>query len=459
MFILDEILKATKGKLVLKGKTDTFDNVSIDSRTVQPKEIFIAIKGPNFDGHDFIREAISKGAFCVIAYRKDIVNQIARELKDSNLTVSIVCVDSTQQALVDLASYNHKRFPVPILAITGTNGKTTTKDMTADILSLDYNVLKTDGTQNNKIGVCQSLLRLDKNHDIAVLEFGTNHVGEIEGLTKIARPNIGVITNIGPGHLEFLSDKKTVFKEKRSLLQNLKEPAAAIINIDDAYLSSVSNKKRFSFGIINKCDIEADDISGRKGKLSFTINKKHKFILNSIARHNVYNALAAVTSGLIFGVDINRASKILSEFKFPESRLNILNINNITVLDDTYNSNPASLKAAIEALHKYPTSSHRILVMADMLELGKRSLDLHRNIGEIVARSNIDHLITLGNFSSHAGERAKQICKDSKTIAICDSHEQVTSMLLNMMADGDVVLIKGSRGMEMEKIIENLKNK
>ena len=457
MFTLKEILNLTGGRSAHKDSGIAIKNISIDSRTINPKDLFIALKGNNFDGHDFIRAAISRGASCVIASDKVLIDRLITEFKCSNLDFPIIGVKDTLKALTDLAGYNRRRFPVPIIAITGTNGKTTTKDMTASILSADYNVLSNEGTQNNGIGVALSLLKLNKNHDIAVLEFGTNHPGEIKALAKIAHPNIGVITNVGAGHLEFFLNIKNVFKEKSSLLKSLDAPAVGIINKDDLYLSDISGKKTFSFGVRDKSDLGAGRIIYKNNRLNFVVNKKYKFTLNSVVWHNVYNALAALSCGLIFGVDINKAEKILSEFRFPSSRLNILTLKNVTILDDTYNSNPASLRVAIEALTRYPASSRRILVMGDMLELGRNSINLHKSIGRVVSRSDIDCFISVGDLSKHAAKAAKQSYKSFQTIKVCKSCDEAIDVLRGIIKKGDVILIKGSRAMQMERIVKKLK--
>lgn len=447
---LQEILKITKGKSWGRKKDIVFEGVSIDSRTLVARQLFIAVKGTRFDGHDFIKEAVRKGALGAIASDIKVIQSLNGEFP-------IIQVGNTLQSLVDLAHYNRKRYTIPLIAITGANGKTTTKDMTAAVLSCRYNVLKNKGSQNNEIGLSLNLLLLEKRHQIAVMEFGTNHPGEIERLANIACANIGIITNIGPAHLEFFRTVENVFKEKTSLLAKLYPPAFGIINNDDAHLATITPQKTITFAIKNKADITASNITLKDGALSFLINKRHKFMLNSIAQHNVYNALAAICCGLIFGVDIKEMPEKLREFSFPPSRMSVLHLDDVTILDDSYNSNPSSLKAAIETLWRYP-ASRKILVMADMLELGESADKLHRDIGRLIGESNVDWLITLGDFSKYAAEEANKLCRNSKRILSCVSQEEVTSILLDTMAKGDVVLFKGSHAMGVGKIIENIKS-
>ena len=347
MFTLNELLKATGGKLIRGASDSPIRGISIDSRTLKPQEAFIAIKGINFDGHDFIPEAINRGASCVIKNRQSKTK--------GALPVALLEVKDTLLALGDIARFQRRKFNLPVIAVTGSNGKTTAKEMIAEVLSVKFRVLKNPGTKNNQIGLPMTLLNLSAGYDMAVLEIGTNHFGEVDYLSRICLPNIGVITNIGPAHLEYLNDLKGVFREKCALLKNLKRPALAILNADDKLLKKELCRKTkgsivLGFGTRQKSDFFASDIRSKAGRTEFLLRKKHRFALNTAGYHNIYNALIAIGIGRIFGLSYPGISASLSGFTFPEGRLNLKTINNLTFLDDTYNSNPFSLEQALSAL-------------------------------------------------------------------------------------------------------------
>lgn len=460
MFKIDELLKITSGKWIVGSKIKEVKAISLDSRSIKKGEAFIAIKGDNFDGHDFIGEAIAKGAVCIIREKAEMGYRPLAQ-------AGVIEVMDTQKALGDIARFLREKSNIPFIAVTGSNGKTTTKDMIAWVLSKRFDVLKNEGTKNNQIGVPLTLLNLRPNHQIAVLELGTNHFGEIDYLAKICQPNIGIITNIGYAHLEYLKDLKGVFKEKYALVDNLKRPYISILNADDPFLRKklIGKSKRtviFGVGIKNKSDFFASDIRGVEKGIEFLINpdfsggkgkKGLKIKLDTFGFHNVYNALVAAAVARIFGMDYEEIAFRLSLFKLPPGRLNFTTVHNIKFIDDTYNSNPVSFRQALNTLSNFKTKGRKILVMGDMLELGVDEKILHSQAGEEVV-GICDTFIGVGDLSKLAVEAAKKAGFDIKNIFTCESSQKAREVLFNQISPGkdDIVLVKGSRLMGMEKI-------
>jgi UDP-N-acetylmuramoyl-tripeptide--D-alanyl-D-alanine ligase len=453
MFKVTEILKATKGNLVCGNKDVIVEGVSIDSRTIKSGEAFIAIKGNNFDGQDFIKEAISKKA-------KAVIIQSTEYRVQSTEKISFILVKDTTKALGDIARFHREKFDIPIIVVTGSNGKTTAKEMIAWVLSKKFKVLRNEGTKNNQIGLPLTLLNLDKSYNFAVLEAGTNHPGEIEYLARIAQLNIGIITDIGPAHLEFLKDLRGVFKEKRALVKHLKQPHIMILNADDNLLKKEAIRKVkkpaiFSFGVKHKTDFSASDIKILNGKIEFVVNKKYKFQLKTFGYYNVYNALIAISVARIFGMEYNDIALGLSDFDFPQSRLRLIELNSIKFIDDSYNSNPVSLEQALDALDNFHIKGRKIFVMGDMLELGNDKELFHRQAGQRVARV-CNSFITVGELSKKTAEVVRSRGLDIKNIFSCENSRQARDILFNKVVPNsdDIVLVKGSRMMKMEEVFK-----
>ncbi len=454
-FSVSEILEATQGEALIAGNlNDCFSGVSIDSRTLRQGDIFVCVKGGRFDGHNFIPEAIQKGAGCVIVSKQNAA------VLGSKMPDALIRVSDTLCALGQLAAYHRGRFSLPVIAVTGSNGKTTTKEMLSALLGAKYNVLKNEGTQNNLIGLSLSLLRLCQEHDIAVLELGTNHFGEIKELARIASPSMGIITNIGPSHLEFFGDESGVLKEKWSLIEGLANPRIAVLNADDNFLkeklSEDARRATFSFGIEQNSDFTARRITCGPAKVSFYINSC-PIVLNTPSKANIYNCLAAYAAARIFSVDAYDIIKKFREFRFPYSRFQLKNINGLRVIDDTYNANPASFLCAIKTLNGMPARGRKVLVMADMLELGDKGESLHRKIGREIAGADINVLIGVGKLSAIACDAAEQAGGSIlKTILRYPSARDARCGVLGLLKKGDTVLLKGSRAMHLEEIFKDI---
>jgi len=396
-------------KVLKNGK-----GISIDSRTVKPGELFIPIKGPNFDGHDFISYAKKKGAKVL-------------EVKDG------------LRALQALASFLRFKFKIPIIGVTGSVGKTTTKDMIASILSQEKPTLKNEENFNNEIGVPLTLLKLKKKHKFAVIEMAMQRLGEIAELAKIVRPTIAVITNIGEAHLKFLKTKKNVAKAKAEIFEFQTKKDFAVINADDEHFEHLWSKvlrqgrtksKVVTFGILEKADITPKDLKGIKLPLP--------------GEHNIYNALAAIAVAKILKIKKASIKKGLETFKASSKRLDIFDHpSGIRIINDTYNANPQSMEAALKVLSIH--QARKVAVLGDMFELGKSSPSAHKRIGKLARKLGVNVFVSVGKLSKSMG---------------ADFHftnnRAAIQGLKKIIKKRDAILIKGSRGMKMEEIVAGL---
>ncbi|MBU0547477.1 MAG: UDP-N-acetylmuramoyl-tripeptide--D-alanyl-D-alanine ligase [Candidatus Omnitrophica bacterium] len=452
MFTVDEIIKATRGKFIQGNLQDKLKDISTDSRGLRSKEAFLALRGNNFDGHNFIPAALKSGASCVIV-EKTACLKIPKG-------IALVQVKDTTLALGDLARFKRRKFKKPVIAITGSNGKTTVKDMIAWVLSANARVLKNDGTKNNHVGLPQTLIQLKEKDDFAVVEIGTNHFGEVDYLAAIAQPNIGVFTNIGPSHLEFLKNLRGVLKEKSGLLNNMVAPAIALFNADDQYLRClIKQEKRglhlFSYGIKEKSDFSATRIRLEGEKVRFRVNRKFDFRLSTLGTHNVYNALVAIAVGRILGLGVSEIASRLANFDFPGGRFKLIELKGLRFIDDTYNSNPFSLNSALVALDAMRCKGKKILIMGDMLELGRQKELLHRQVAGSI--TNVcDVLVSVGSLAGLTAQSVKACGFKIKNIFCCTSVQQARDLLFNKISPEakDIILVKGSRSMKMEEVFK-----
>lgn len=457
MFTVQEILKAAKGRLVRGPARACLRKVSTDTRTIKRGDIFVALKGNNFDGNDFIDQAIRKGAGCIIGNRSLALGSRL----EAQGKIPFIAVRDTMRALGDLARFHRLKFDIPVIAVTGSNGKTTTKEMISWVLGKKFKMLKNEGTKNNNIGLPMALLGLDKSHQLAVLEIGTNHFGEVGQLADICRPNIGVITNIGPSHLEHLRNLSGVLREKTALLKKLLPPRLAILNADDRLLWREIKKRgggfTFSFGIKTKGDFSASDISRKGERVVFRVCARHEYALNTGGAHNIHNALAAIAVGIAFGMPHQEIAARLEAFNLPGGRFNIIELERVTFIDDTYNSNPLSLGQALDSLAGLSCKGKKILVMGDMLELGSREKAFHARAGRLAARV-CDKLLTVGSRAESSAEAARLQGLSIKDIFSCESSLEARDILFKMISpgEGDVVLVKGSRSMKMEEVLKHV---
>jgi UDP-N-acetylmuramoyl-tripeptide--D-alanyl-D-alanine ligase len=430
--------------------------VSIDSRTIKKGELFVAIKGARFDGHDFVPEVINSGAWGALVGRSEL------ETKYASLggLRNILAVEDTISALQEMSQMHRKKFSIPIIGITGSNGKTTTKEMLASILNQRGSVLKNEGNLNNHIGVPLTLLKLDARHKSAAVEMGMSALGEIDALARIVSPDVGVITNIGPAHLEFLGTMDIVAQAKAELLGNLKMDGTAVLNADDRYFATLRNKyggRVLSFGIENKANVSASRIRQGNDFTDMTIEADDSMVnlrLPAVGKHNIYNALAATAAAIAVGIPLDAVKCGLEDFSPVAMRSELKQVKGRTVLADYYNANPGSVNAALETLISLRAGQKSVAVLGDMLELGDTTVDAHREVGRTVAHLGVDVLITMGSLAIHINEGALEEGMPKDRVIAAGSHAEAAALLKERSKNGDVVLIKGSRGMKMEKILE-----
>lgn len=456
MFTIKEILDCTGARLISGSPKREISGVSLDSRSIRENELFVALKGSRFDGHAFIEQARSQGAGAILFSDKAA---LIPSLKSSN-SLPILRVKDTVLALGALAHRYRMRFKIPVVAVTGSNGKTTTKEMLSCILGRRFNVLRNLGTENNHIGVPLTLLNLSQEHSCAVIEIGANHPGEIDRLSWMIQPSVGVITNIGPAHLKFFKSLKGVFAAKLELMRNLSKGAKLVINQDDQFLSQLNNKKfkTITFGLNRRSEFSAQIIRQVEGKTQILVNKKYQITLSTSGRHNVYNALASIATARSFGISYREIKDALASFKAPPMRMQILDLNDIKIINDCYNSNPGSLRWALQFLRDYSTQGKKIVVCGDMLELGRRAEKLHSDIGKRIARGKLDFLITVGSLSKNIASGAYSAGMSKRLIRTYHDTAEAAKFLRKITGSGDIVLIKGSRAMQMENVIECFTN-
>ncbi|MBU4320476.1 MAG: UDP-N-acetylmuramoyl-tripeptide--D-alanyl-D-alanine ligase [Nitrospinae bacterium] len=441
----EDVINATGGRIVYKNSNShPFTGVSIDSRTIGEGEIFVALRGVRFDGHDFIYKALERGSGALVNFPP------AEHLKGK----AIIYVKNTLSALQDIARYVRMRSNIPVIGITGTNGKTTTKELIASILSTKYRVHKNTGNLNNQIGLPLSLIKLGADDEVIVLEMGASSPGDIRELCRIAAPDCGVVTNIGPGHLEGFRSLEAVRNTKLELLDTVKK---VVVSADDAFLmQGVSGYQGevITFGIENKADVFAKDIRmkdrGSDFLLCFGEVNCVEITLNIPGAFNIYNALAASAIGQIFNIDPHDIKTGLESFKGVPMRLEIKELFGATVISDVYNANPASMEEAIKELVRLK-KERAIAVLGDMLELGPYAEEAHRKIGEWMSALPIDVFIGVGPLMSTAHSVFVKTGRQSFSVSTA---EEAGRILTGLCREGDTIVVKGSRGMGMEKVLE-----
>jgi UDP-N-acetylmuramoyl-tripeptide--D-alanyl-D-alanine ligase len=422
---------------------------SIDSRTIQPRELFFAVKGERMDGHDFVSQALEKGASAAVI-RKD---QLARYTAKTGL----MPVDDTLTALQTLASAVRRLWGKPLIGVTGSTGKTTTKEAIAHVLSIRFRVLKSEGNFNNHFGLPLMLLKIEPEHDIAVIEMGMSHAGEIAALAKIAQPEIGVVTNVAPVHLEFFDSVAGIARAKYELIAALPAGGTAVLNGDDKYVSQFGRDfkgKVVLYGLTASADVRAEDIRplGSEGSAFDVVagSCREKGALHLIGTHNIYNALAAVSVGLERGLSPSEAVSALESLAPADKRGQVVKLGNITIINDCYNCNPKALEAMVDALAAMP-AKRRIAVVGAMLELGPAGEDLHRQAGRYIAGKKIDWLLGVQGQAQQMVEAARQAGMQAEFVATA---EEAGEWLARETREGDVVLTKASRGVKLERALE-----
>jgi UDP-N-acetylmuramoyl-tripeptide--D-alanyl-D-alanine ligase len=425
---------------------------SIDSRTIQPGELFFAVKGERLDGHDFVEQALKNGAVAAVVRR----DQLACYPAETRL----LAVDDTLVALQKLAAFVRQLWGKPLIGVTGSAGKTTTKEAIAHILSTRYRVLKSEGNFNNHFGLPLMLIKLEPEHDMAVIEMGMSHLGEIKALAKIAQPETGVVTCVAPVHIEFFDSLASIARAKYELIESLPAGGTAVLNADDEYVSQFGRDFRgkvLTFGLNASADVRAEKIEPRGAlgsKFEVVVDSCHESAtLPLVGKHNIYNVLAAVAVALERGIAPSEAVAALSSLVPGDKRGQVIQVGDTTVINDCYNSNPRALDAMVDALATMP-ALRRIVVAGEMLELGLAGDELHRRCGQHIAERGIDIVVGVRGKAQHLVEAAR---KHGTPAEFLSTPQEAGEWLAREARKGDVVLLKASRGVKLEGALETWK--
>jgi len=452
-FNCGELIKAVGGKLLWGDSHKVFFGITTDSRKVEEGNLFIPLVGERFDGHDYIEQCFDAGA------RVCLTQKVIPEREDC----SAVLVTDTAKALRDIAAWHRNKFNIPVVGITGSVGKTSTKDMVSCVVAKKYNVLKTQGNFNNEIGLPLTFFNLEEKHEAAVIEMGMSGFGEISRLTAIAQPQIAVITNIGVSHIEKLGSQQGILKAKLEILEGLKPDGLVVLNGDDPLLREQRGKLKYRtvfYGMEWSADYFAENYQslGEEGS-SFTItldNKTYKIKVPVPGKHNVYNALAAIAVGIEMKIPMEIIVDGIAEYSPGSMRQNIISHKGIKIINDAYNASPQSMEAAINVLEELSARTRGIAVLGDMLEMGSMAEELHYSVGNFIKDKKISYLITVGKDSKNITRAVSDSGNCTINLRHFENNTDALEYIISIVKQGDYILIKGSRGMKMEQIAEGL---
>lgn len=453
---IKEICSALKGQLILGKEENYIERVSTDSRTASKGDLFFPIIGESHDAHKFIPMAIEGGCRSfIVSDRKEIMNHSIKDQLD------VILVEDTTKALQKLAAYYLSTFKVKKIGVTGSTGKTTTKDMLYYICSEKYKTARNVGNFNNHIGLPLTVLGFEEGIEVGILEMGMSEFGEINLLADIVRPDFGIITNIGTSHIENLGDREGILKAKLEITNFFNEDNVLVINEINDLLTKENTKgvyKSLSIGNNGKSDFILSDIADRGEEgIGFTIEHKletQRFELTIPGRHNAINGALAVAAAMKLGVTMEEAARGLAKIELTDKRLNIKGKDGIKVIDDTYNASPESMKAGIDVLMA-TKGIRKIAILADMLELGEESPKYHSEVGDYAAKKKVDLLIAVGDEAKYIAEAGKAILGDERVQCYSDK-EKLMSKIRTILQLGDIILVKGSRGMEMDQVVKKI---
>lgn len=452
-----DVIEAAGGFLFSGPPSAEFSGVSTDSRKTAPGELFIPLAGERFDGHDFLSGALERGAAGVL-FQKDHDITACRFPRDA----TVILVQDTLAALGDIAGSWRDRFAVPVLAITGSAGKTTTKEMVAAIAVASLNIMKSPGNFNNLVGLPLSLLQLTASHEAAVVELGTNRRGEIRRLTEIARPDIGLITTIGAAHLEGFGTIEAIRREKTDLFRGMKHGGIAIFNAADREVHAVAEGEGCTiirYGVDVPAEVRAEEVHSRGAEgTGFILDiegLRQEVVLPLIGRHQLFSALAAASAAWVLGVDRQEIGEGLRSFRPVKGRMDVQRLRNgACLVDDTYNANPLSVGEALSALRDMKGGGRSAVVFGDMLELGDRAEELHEEAGRLMARTGVDRLYVRGEFADAVIRGAGESGMKGDCATCPENPGDLAEELHSFLRKGDWVLIKGSRGMHMDRYVQ-----
>jgi len=465
MFRLKDLVGVIPGAILIGDLDVKWINISIDSRAIKSGEIFFALRGEKQDGHQFIKEAIKKGASVIVLEKSFYQSHKYLHHLDKELVRPILLVDNSLSALQLWAHHYHSLFKPVNICVTGSNGKTTTKEMIVHLLNSKFHVLKSKGNYNNEIGVPLTLLNLDSHHDVLVIEMAARKLGEIKELTNIIKPDIAVITNVCEAHIGLFESRDNIAREKSEIILSLQDKGTAILNRDDSYFHYFKNcnphhNELVSFGFHPESQLRAANFMQEKEKgIHFEFlfqGKKHHVFLPLLGRFNVYNCLAAFASAVKMHIPIDEMIYHISNFKTPKMRMEYLSFSRgIMVIQDCYNSNPTAVKEALNSIAGIYGDRFKVAVLGDMLELGNRSPDYHKEIGEITANLSFDMLIGFGKYGKWIARGAKEQGMAENRIYCFDKKEKnkLANKLIKELPQNSVVFLKGSRDMQMEDIV------
>lgn len=453
-FTKTEIQEATGASVAVSGEKTLFSGVETDTRVIGRDALFVALKGERFDGHDFVGKAVQQGAAGVI------VSEMRDEYGEYGIAVFVA--DDTLKAYQALARFHRRRFSIPVVAVTGSVGKTSTRNMIASVLSQKYDVLQTEKNFNNEIGLPRTLLQLTERHEACVVEMGMRGLGQIAELAAIAEPTIGVVTNVGKSHIELLGSQENIAKAKSELVLALDEKGTAVLNADDSFVAPMAALCRGSvltYGTEAGDDIWAEQIAVSEQGVTFTCHCGSDVFaaqIPAISRHHAYNGLAAAAVGCLTGLSAEEIRRGLAAYKGVPMREELISLAPYTFINDAYNANPASMSAAIRSLGAL-TTGRKIAVLGGMLELGDWAREEHEAIGREIASSGIDVLITMGELAGYIACAARE--GGMKQVYTAATHDECAACLKELLQPGDTVLLKGSRGFAMEKILSYFERK
>lgn len=444
---LNEVLEATAGKVIVEGEKD-FNKICIDTRKIEANNIYLAINGERFNGNKFVMDAFRKGASIAI------VDEVLFDIEELKGSETVIKVENSEKALLDLASFYRKKLGLKVVGVTGSCGKTSTKDLIAAFLSDKYKVFKTKGNFNNQIGLPLMILELDSSYDVAVLEMGMSDLGEIDVLADCARPDIAVITNIGLSHIENLKTQDNILKAKSEIFNYFDESNTLIINGEDTNLLKIKNKcfEILRIGYNHEYDVYAFNIILKEDKTSFAVKVKEdefNFEIPMAGKHNVLNSMLAIAVAMKLNVSFSEMEKGIKNLEATSMRLQVIKKENFTIINDCYNASPDSMKSSIDVLNSYK-DGRKIAILGTMNELGDESINAHTDVG-YYAKEKVDLLIAIGEY--------KDCYKKGYTldnIITFENKEDFISNLHKIIEKNDVILVKASRGMKFEEIVSSL---
>ncbi len=456
-FTCSDILKATGGRLVRGDREASFLGLSTDSRTLKGGEIFLTLKGERFDGHAFVREALGKGVAGAVVQNGHFKSALAAAVESQ----PIIAVPETLRALGDVARFWRNKFSLPVIGITGSNGKTSTKEMISFLLEKRYRVLRSHGTFNNLVGLPLTLLSLKPSHEIAVLEMGTNIPGEIKRLAEIARPTVGVITNIGRAHLEGMGSLEVLIREKGELFRAVGEKGVVAVNTNDPHVLGLAREcpaRKIRFGLDREADVMVDHIEWRGAdgvRFRLTVGAESAVVdFPLFGLQFVHNVATAAAIASLFEMTVADIKERLQRFKPPPMRMEIIRLRGIVLINDTYNANPPSVEMALKSFSQVIGGGRAFVVMGDMLELGDIAQEAHREVGRLIGNLNVAGLFVLGDHAADVAEGAVEAKVNPQEILIAGSHREIVDHLIDTVQPGDWILVKGSRKMRMETVID-----